>query len=134
MDTSEPGRPHALTDADSRGVLWSTQSTDLNVNLVSWPAGEGVGVHTNDALDVLVVVLAGALSITQDGAADVLQAPSTVIIPAGVERALCAEPGGARYLTAHRRRDGALSIIPRPSPLPPSELQGTGRQEDPAGD
>jgi hypothetical protein len=35
----------ALERVDGRGVVWSASSADLNVNLVDWPAGEGVAAH-----------------------------------------------------------------------------------------
>jgi hypothetical protein len=43
-------------------VIWSLQeSRDLNVNLVQFTRGEGVGEHVNDGVDVLFVGVPGSL-------------------------------------------------------------------------
>jgi hypothetical protein len=42
------------------GVLWTQEgSEDLNANLVRFEVGEGVGIHTNNELDVVFVGISG---------------------------------------------------------------------------
>lgn len=100
------GEPIDLAAGAGRAVLWGLATDDLNVNLVAWPAGEGVGAHVNDARDVLIVVVAGALTVTIDDVPRSLPADSCLVIPKGAHRTLVAGAEGARYLTVHRRRPG----------------------------
>lgn len=105
---SEPAAPGValdLRDGEGRAVLWGLASEDLNVNLVSWPAGDGVGEHRNATRDVLVVVTEGTLDVTIDEQTHGLVAPSAVVIPKGAARRFDARTA-VRYLTAHRRREG----------------------------
>ncbi len=103
---ARPGVPIDLAEGAGRAVLWGLATDDLNVNLVAWPAGEGVGAHVNDARDVLLVVVAGALTVTIDGTPEPVDAGSCVVIPKGAHRTIVAGADGARYLTVHRRRPG----------------------------
>lgn len=98
------GEPVDLTSGDGRAVLWGEESSDLNVNLVSWPEGDGVGEHVNAEVDVLIVVVLGTMSVCIDGTAHTLTAPHAVVVPKGAARAITATAGGVRYVSAHRRR------------------------------
>jgi quercetin dioxygenase-like cupin family protein len=50
------------------GVLWTQEgSEDLNANLVRFEAGEGVGIHTNNELDVVFVGISGSGKVVVDG-------------------------------------------------------------------
>ena len=50
------------------GVIWSLQeSRDLNVNLVLFSEGEGVGDHVNDEVDVLLVCVSGSGEVRING-------------------------------------------------------------------
>lgn len=100
----EPGRVLDLRSGQGRAVLWGLASDDLNVNLVAWPAGDGVGQHTNTEVDVLIVVIDGALSVDLDGQAQLVGAGQAIVVPKGATRALTASAGGVRYLSVHRRR------------------------------
>lgn len=85
-------------------MLWGLASDDLNVNLVAWPAGDGVGEHTNTEVDVLIVVIDGALSVALDGQAQQVGTGQAIVVPKGATRVLTASADGVRYLSAHRRR------------------------------
>lgn len=97
-----------------RGALWhlAEQGRELDANVVHLPPGAGVGEHQEDALDVLLVVLAGGGGL-RTGAGDTLElAPTKVIwLPRTSRRALEAGPAGLTYLTVHRRRPG-LTVKP----------------------
>lgn len=94
------------------GPLWGTASEDLNVTLLSWRPGDGVPEHGNDALDVLVVVLAGSGTATVDGRDVPLAAPQALLIPKRARRAIVAGPAGLRYLSIHRRRTLEIAAPP----------------------
>jgi len=96
------------------GVQWALEaSDDLNANLVVLGAGGGIGEHVNDAVDVVLVVLAGSGRAIVDGE-EVALAPHVVAhLPKGARRQVVAGAEGLRYLTVHRRR-GPLAIRPRP--------------------
>lgn len=88
------------------GPEWGTASDELNATILAWPAGEGPAEHVNAERDVALVVIAGALHLTQDGERQTLRAGEATIIPKGARRALTAGPDGVRYATVHRKRGG----------------------------
>lgn len=93
------------------GVRWHLPPDgDLNANLVSFPAGGGVAEHRNEALDVLVVGIAGSGEVVVDGRAHPLRPACAVLVPRGALRATRAGPGGLSYLTVHRRRTPGISL------------------------
>jgi quercetin dioxygenase-like cupin family protein len=102
--TPEAGHPIDLRAGEGRAVLWGLATDDLNVNLVAWPAGDGVGEHTNTEVDVLIVVIDGVLLVNLDGDVHEVGRGSALVIPRGSTRALTAADDGVRYLSAHRRR------------------------------
>jgi quercetin dioxygenase-like cupin family protein len=87
-----------------QGALWSTETADLDVNLVAFPAGAGVAEHVNAEVDVLVVVLSGDGSAHIDGREIRLTSGVALIIPRGSRRAIRCVSGRLVYLTCHRRR------------------------------
>lgn len=93
-----------LAAGQGRAVLWGLATDDLNVNLVAWPAGEGVDAHVNDARDVVLVVVDGELEVTIDEAAQTVCAGHCLVIPKGTRRTLRSVVDETRYLTVHRRR------------------------------
>jgi quercetin dioxygenase-like cupin family protein len=107
--TAEPGIPIDLRHGTGRAVLWGLESDDLNVNLVAWPAGDGVAEHVNAQVDVLLVVTSGAMTVRIGGATHDLTEGQALLLPKGAARAITACEGGVRYLTAHRRR-GPLTL------------------------
>lgn len=92
--------------AVEQGAAWSTQSDDLNVNLVVFSNGEGVEGHVNREVDVLIVAIAGDGILKVDGVHRPLRAGQAVIVPKGAQRAIRSASDPFAYLTCHRRRAG----------------------------
>ncbi|HEX4745564.1 MAG TPA: hemerythrin domain-containing protein [Gaiellaceae bacterium] len=93
-----------LLARDGTGPLWGTETEDLNATLLAWPPGAGPPGHVNAERDVLLVVLAGSLTLTVDREALVVDAGKVVAIPKGSTRAISAGADGVRYLSVHTRR------------------------------
>lgn len=86
------------------GPLWGTETEDLNATLLAWPAGDGPDEHVNNECDVILVVLAGAATVTIDGEPHVVHVDEALIVEKGRRRSLSAGSVGVRYLSIHRRR------------------------------
>jgi quercetin dioxygenase-like cupin family protein len=93
-----------LLSGDGAGAIRAITSEDLNVNLVSWPAGGGVGEHVNDERDVLLVVVRGAMTLRVDGVSRDVSVDHAIVVPKGSTRSIVAGADGVRYVSAHRRR------------------------------
>ena len=106
-----------LTATAGPGPVWTQSSRDLNVNLLSFAAGQGVPHHINDEVDVLIVVVEGAGVLELDGVAHPLRAGQVCLVPAGAMRALWSSSGAFAYLTCHRRRGGLWPDGPQPRPV-----------------
>jgi quercetin dioxygenase-like cupin family protein len=91
-------------EPEASGPVWGTASEELNATVLAWRAGEGPPAHVNEERDVLVVVLAGSVTVHTEDAAQELTGGEATIIAKGQRRQLTAGPRGTRYLTAHRRR------------------------------
>jgi len=95
------------------GVVWTQEGEgDLNANLVRFEAGEGVGIHRNDEVDVVFVGVSGSGVLVVDGEELPLQPGRLVYVPKGCLRATRSDSGEFAYLTVHRRR-GPLRLAPR---------------------
>jgi quercetin dioxygenase-like cupin family protein len=115
-----------LTTGQRAGVVWTLeQGDDINVNLVRFPAGRGVGEHVNEEVDVLVVGVSGSGLVEMDGHEHHLRAGTVVLVPKVARRSTRSEPGDFAYLTVHRRR-GPLHIggLPRPECTKSSSIRG----------
>ena len=98
------------SSGERTGVVWDLQeSTDLNVNLVRFTEGEGVGDHVNDEVDVLLVGVSGYGEVFIDDTLHCLYSGTLILIPKGVRRSTRAISTNFAYLTVHRRR-GPLKI------------------------
>jgi len=102
------------TAEERKGVVWSLQeSGDLNINLVQFDEGEGVGEHVNDEVDVLFVGVSGAGEVRINGRLHYLASGTLVLIPKGAQRSSRGTSANFAYLTVHQRR-GPLKIrVPR---------------------
>ncbi|HLS25442.1 MAG TPA: DUF2249 domain-containing protein [Beutenbergiaceae bacterium] len=113
---SSTALPHVVVDAaavtssvtdDARGgAVWNLgmQERDLDANIVTLPAGDGIGSHAGPEVDVLIHVLAGSGHLhTETGLVD-LRAGLVVWLPRRSQRAFAAGAHGLTYLTVHRRR------------------------------
>lgn len=103
----------AAADRGGVGALWSLVTPELNLNVVRFAAGDGVAEHTNDEVDVVVVVLSGAGTVTIDGREECVGPGCLVHMPKGSRRAIRAGDGELVYLTCHSRRIG---LMPRRAP------------------
>jgi quercetin dioxygenase-like cupin family protein len=99
---------------EQTGVVWSLQeSGDLNVNLVQFAEGEGVGEHLNDEVDVLFVGVSGSGEVRINGTLHGLSSGTLILIPKGAQRSTRGISANFAYLTVHQRR-GPLKIrVPR---------------------
>ena len=95
-----------LAEVSGPGPVWTHTSRDLNVNLLSFEAGQGVPDHVNDEVDVLIVVVAGEGVLAIDGTEHPIAAGQLCVIPKGARRSLHSGDGPFAYLTCHRRRGG----------------------------
>ena len=99
-----------LTTGQQAGVVWALkQGNALNVNLVRFPMGRGVGEHVNGEVDVLVVGVSGLGVVAVDGHEHPLRAGTVAFIPKGARRSTKSHSEDFAYLTVHPRR-GPLSI------------------------
>jgi len=97
------------------GTVWTQESSeDLNVNLVRFEAGEGVGVHRNDEVDVVFVGVSGSGTVVVNGEAFPLEPGHMVYVSKGNLRATRSTNGEFAYLTIHRRR-GPVRLAARGS-------------------
>jgi mannose-6-phosphate isomerase-like protein (cupin superfamily) len=95
------------------GVVWTQEgSEDLNANLVRFEAGEGVGIHVNDEVDVVFVGVSGSGTVMVNGESFALEPGRLVFVPKGCLRATQSASGEFAYLSVHRRR-GPVRLAPR---------------------
>jgi quercetin dioxygenase-like cupin family protein len=98
-----------IAAGERAGVIWTLeQGGDLNVNLVRFPVGGGVGEHINEEVDVLIVGVAGTGVATVDRHEHRLRAGTVAFVPKGARRSTRSDSDDFVYLTVHRRR-GPLS-------------------------
>ncbi|MFB7179848.1 hypothetical protein ACFCYI_19370 [Streptomyces sp. NPDC056257] len=90
------------------GALWRLEGVDrqLDANLVRHLPGTGGAPHTEDEVDVMLVVLGGGGTLTLDGAQSQLSPGFLGVLPRGTSRSLLAGSEGLLVLTVHRRRRG----------------------------
>ncbi|MFF2194657.1 hypothetical protein [Streptomyces sp. NPDC058157] len=95
------------------GALWRLRGAgrQLDANLVRHLPGTGGAPSTEDAVDVMMVVVAGTGVLTLDGEQSHLSPGFLGLLPRGSVRALLAGPQGLVVLTVHRKRRG-MSIAP----------------------
>src|SRR5215204_6665758 len=107
----EPRDPSAerqvvdLIGPSGTGPLWGTQTEDLNVTLLAWPARGGPGgEHRNSERDVLLVVLEGQATVMLEGDEHLVRAGQALVVEKGRTRKISAGADGVRYLSIHLRR------------------------------
>ena len=92
--------------ATAQGAIWTRESEDLDINLLVFPAGEGVAEHVNAEVDMLVVGIAGQGTVMIDGRPQHLSAGDAIAIPKGTNRGIQSMSDPFAYLSCHRRRGG----------------------------
>jgi mannose-6-phosphate isomerase-like protein (cupin superfamily) len=114
---------HLSRAAPGRKPVWTHQSTDLDLNLISCTPGQGIGGHVNTEVDVLLVGIEGKGVVEVDGRPYPVQPGQMVLIPKGSHRSVRCEGDPFAYLSCHRRRAG---LIPG--------VSSSGHEGDAAGD
>jgi quercetin dioxygenase-like cupin family protein len=95
----------AASAGDQSGAIWTLDaSNDLNVNLVRFGTGQGVGEHVNDDVEVIVLGVSGSGIVTVDREEHALSAGMLVFIPRGARRSIMSASEDFAYLNVHRRR------------------------------
>jgi quercetin dioxygenase-like cupin family protein len=97
------------------GVVWSISPEGFHTNLVVFTPGQSIGAHRNDAVDVLIVVLAGSATVTVDGRDIDVGATGAVLVPKGAVRSVASGPTGVRYLSVHGPKPGLTIGARRPA-------------------
>lgn len=91
---------------ERRGTIWTLEgSVDLNANLVRFPAGEGVGEHVNEEVDVLLLGVTGSGMVAIRGREHTLSAGGLLFVPKGVRRRVWSSTDDFAYVSVHRRRE-----------------------------
>ena len=103
----------AAIAAGGSGAILGRESMDLDLNLVRFADGGGVGAHVNREVDVVILALAGSGVVRVSGQVLRLTAGNAVVIPKNLERSIQSDDDGEfAYLTVHRRR---ARLMPGPS-------------------
>jgi mannose-6-phosphate isomerase-like protein (cupin superfamily) len=94
------------------GAILGREMDDLDLNLVRFADGAGVGAHVNREVDVVLVALAGSGTVRIGTDEVTVEAGNAVLIPKNTERAIrSAGDGIFAYLSIHRRR---ARLMPTP--------------------
>lgn len=96
-----------VAGSEGSGVVWTLpRGAGVNVNLVRLEPHGSIAEHVTDAVDVVLVGVAGVATVSVDGRAHALGAGTLVVVPAGARRAIEAGDEPAGYLSLHRERGG----------------------------
>jgi mannose-6-phosphate isomerase-like protein (cupin superfamily) len=87
-----------------QGALWGVESHDLDCTLVAWPKGEGVTKHTNEEIDVVMIVMEGRALVELPGKDQQLMEGQLLLIRKGTSRRIEALSERLVYLNVHKRR------------------------------
>ncbi|NIH80546.1 cupin domain-containing protein [Amycolatopsis viridis] len=103
-----PANLREIAATGAAGILWRLreEGRQLDANLVRLAAGERIDQHAEPDLDVLLVVVSGAGTLTTGDGAVGLTPGALAWLAHGRARAVEAGPEGLSYLTVHRRRPG----------------------------
>jgi len=96
--------PRKAGEDSGQGALWGIETQDLDWTLVAWPEGGGVAEHTNNEVDVLMIVTEGRALIELSGANQELAVGQLLLIRKGTPRRIEALYGRLVYLNVHKRR------------------------------
>ena len=104
-----------LPDLHMRNV-WQPDTDDLHMNVLVLRAGESIGNHINQLLDVVVTCLRGSGAISINDEEIQVESGSIVLIRQGTSREIVAGPEGMIYTTVHRKRGGIMPTVPQNTP------------------
>lgn len=104
-----------LSDLPAEHVrnAWQPQTDDLHMNVIVLRAGEQIGKHVNQLLDVIVTCLRGSGTIAIDQDRIDVEPGSIVLIRQGANREIHSGPDGMVYTTVHRKRGGLMPTLSR---------------------
>lgn len=95
----------ATASGGREGTIWALEEgEELNANLVRFSSGGGVGEHTNEEVDVILLGVSGVGSVSLNGEKRRLLAGQLVFAPKGVSREIRSTSEDFAYLSVHRRR------------------------------
>jgi mannose-6-phosphate isomerase-like protein (cupin superfamily) len=95
----------AAIAAGGSGAILARETDDLDLNLVRFADGAGVGAHVNREVDVVLIALAGSGIVRIDEDEVTVVAGSALLIPKNSERSIRSQSDGEfAYLSVHRRR------------------------------
>ena len=93
------------------GPIWSHESSDLDMTLLSWATQEQIVAHVNTEVDVLLIGVAGIGEVTVNGTAYQLSPGQILLIPKHAERSLRCTGERWNYLSVHQRRRGLWPAV-----------------------
>ena len=97
--------------ATAQGVAWAFRSDDLDANLLVFPRGEGVTLHSNTEVDVLLIGVGGHGIVEIEGTEHELRVGQLLIVPKRAHRAIRSLSDPFTYVSIHRRRTGLWPTI-----------------------
>lgn len=113
-----PGSPNTTDTPDTTGpagAIWKLEEPvrELDSNIISLPAGDGIEAHPGPDNDVMIHVLGGSGTLgTEDG--DLALRPGDLLwMPRRSMRRFTAGGSGLIYHTVHVRKPGLLPTLRR---------------------
>ncbi len=103
-----------IEQAAGNGPIWGHESADLDITLLSWPAGAAIAAHINDEVDVLLIGVAGAGDVSIEDDTFRLEPGRALLVPKGVLRSFRCGSARWSYLSVHRRRRGLWPTVGSP--------------------
>ena len=102
----------ATIASTATGAVWGHAGEQLNVTVLSWPAGHVVDEHVNDEREVVLVGISGSGALAVEDVEHDLRAGIVLVVPRGARRTIRAGAVGIAYVSSHRAR-GLLQLTPR---------------------
>jgi mannose-6-phosphate isomerase-like protein (cupin superfamily) len=93
-----------LAQGSGTGPVFGHETEDLDLTLLRWKEGHRIETHSNDEVDVVMIVLEGEGRIIVNGETYDLEPGRAVIIPKGAMREVQSQSDGFAYLNIHKRR------------------------------
>lgn len=95
------------------GAIWGIETDDLDATVVRWNEGKGVNLHTNNEVDVVMIVISGEGNAIVGNEQLHLHEGVMVIIPKTVERSIIATKGALTYINVHKRKKKLMPNMER---------------------
>ena len=108
---AEPGELAGMAGRRTGVVCALGAGSDPNASVVRFGAGQGVGEHGDDEVDVVVAGVSALGVVEMGGEEHALGAGALVLVPEGVRRSARGASEASAYPTVHKRR-GPLRIRP----------------------